>query len=178
MLQPPVPLRRPTTGARILVLRDGPPAERPDRLATEEPMEIRAHGPGQEPVSVSVTMRTPGHDFELAVGFLFTEGLIDGTGDVGAVAEAAEQGGADTPAIGQMPRREREKQAAEVDGRHDERDIEAGEVESLDEARQERRDAEHAEGAHSVRRGQQREEAPSARRRGRVAWVGRHSAAW
>jgi len=86
MLQPPVPLRRPTTGARILVLRDGPPAERPDRLANEEPMEIRAHGPGQEPVSVSVTMRTLGHDFELAVGFLFTEGLIDGTGDVGAVA--------------------------------------------------------------------------------------------
>jgi hypothetical protein len=51
-------------------------------------------------------------------------------------------------------------------------------VEALDEARQERRNAEHAEGAHSIRHGQQREEEPPARRRGRVAWVGRHSAAW
>lgn len=39
-------------------------------------MEIRAAGPGQDPVQVAVTMRTPGHDFDLAVGFLVTEGLI------------------------------------------------------------------------------------------------------
>src|SRR5437773_10531924 len=48
-------------------------------------MEIRAHGPGQEAVRVAVTMRTPGGDFELAVGFLFSEGLIR-PGDVRQVA--------------------------------------------------------------------------------------------
>ena len=52
---------------------------RDDRIVGEAPLEIRAAGPGQEPVAVAVTMRTPGHESELAVGFLRTEGLIDGT---------------------------------------------------------------------------------------------------
>jgi len=51
---------------------------RGDRVVGEEPMEIRAAGPGQDPVAVAVTMRTPGQEEELAIGFLRTEGLIDG----------------------------------------------------------------------------------------------------
>ena len=78
-------LRKNAAPARIVALRGGARAERADVVASEEPMEIRAHGPGQDPVRVAVTMRTPGGDFELAVGFLFTEGLI-GPNDVRQVA--------------------------------------------------------------------------------------------
>ena len=45
--------------------------ERPDTLAVEEPLEIRADGR-----PLAVTMRTPGHDVDLALGFLLTEGLV------------------------------------------------------------------------------------------------------
>jgi FdhD protein len=56
-----------------------------DALATEEPMEIRVDAPGMEQRQVAVTMRTPGNDFELAAGFLHTEGLVAATGDVRSV---------------------------------------------------------------------------------------------
>ncbi len=49
--------------------------QKEDLLAIEEPVEIRLEIKGVSK-SISITMRTPGHDFELAVGFLFTEGLI------------------------------------------------------------------------------------------------------
>jgi FdhD protein len=52
---------------------DGRLSRKDDYLAAEEPLEIRI---GDDPLSV--TMRTPGHDIELAAGFLFTEGLVTG----------------------------------------------------------------------------------------------------
>lgn len=58
---------------------------RADRLAGEEPMAIRACGPGQDPIDVAITMRTPGHEAELAVGFLHTEGLLGWVSDVAEV---------------------------------------------------------------------------------------------
>jgi len=79
-------VRRPVTGAAVLSVDGDQVAERRDQLATEEPMEIRVHGPGQEPVPVAVTMRTPGHDFELAVGLCLTDGIITSGAEVDTIA--------------------------------------------------------------------------------------------
>lgn len=59
--------------------------ELPDVLAIEEPLEIRiAHSENGETVekNISVTMRTPGHDLELVLGFLFTEGIVNSEFDI------------------------------------------------------------------------------------------------
>ncbi|OBH03397.1 sufurtransferase FdhD [Mycobacterium sp. E2699] len=61
---------------------------RPETLAVEEPLEIRVNG-----APVTVTMRTPGSDFELAQGFLLTEGVIGGRGDVLAIRYCGGRGG-------------------------------------------------------------------------------------
>jgi FdhD protein len=82
----PVPLRRNVARVRAVSVRGGAALERPDVLAAEEPMEVRVQGPGQEPVSVAVTMRTPGGDFELAAGFLYTEGLVQDRQEVRRVS--------------------------------------------------------------------------------------------
>lgn len=70
----PIPAAAPD--ATILAVRGERIERRPDRLAGEEPLQIRAHGPGGDPVEVAVTMRTPGHEEELAAGFLISEGLV------------------------------------------------------------------------------------------------------
>ena len=69
-------LRRNAVQVRIVSVDGNGAVERPDRVAAEEPMEIRVGGPRQPLTQVAVTMRTPGGDFELAAGFLFTEGLV------------------------------------------------------------------------------------------------------
>ncbi len=68
---------RPATRHTVLAVREGAVQRRQDRLATEQPLEIRIAAPGLDAMTVAVTMRTPGDDFELAAGFLFTEGIVD-----------------------------------------------------------------------------------------------------
>jgi FdhD protein len=53
-----------------------------DSIAGEEPLEIRVGRSGEPKTPLAVTMRTPGDDLDLALGFLFTEGLIAGSDDV------------------------------------------------------------------------------------------------
>ena len=81
-------IRRPGPSRRVRVreVTGTVSREREDRLATEEPLEIRITRPGRAPERLTVTMRTPGHDFELAAGFLFGEGLIGSAGDLHTVA--------------------------------------------------------------------------------------------
>jgi len=61
---------------------------REDRLATEEPLEIRLAWPGAPARRVWVTMRTPGHDFELAAGWLVHEGLARSVSGVAYCTDA------------------------------------------------------------------------------------------
>jgi FdhD protein len=56
-------------------------AARADSLVTEEPLEIRLAAGGSTR-TLAVTMRTPGHDFELAAGFLYTEGAVRGRDEI------------------------------------------------------------------------------------------------
>jgi len=65
----------------------GAPAPQPDEVAVEEPLEIRVAGD-----VVAVTMRTPGEDRELALGFLLAEGVIASIADVGGVAHCGVPG--------------------------------------------------------------------------------------
>jgi len=76
--------RRPgaTVPVRVTRVSDKGSAERADRVATEEPLEIRVARTGEEAVPLAITMRTPGNDFELAVGLLVSEGVVRNFEDV------------------------------------------------------------------------------------------------
>jgi FdhD protein len=66
---------------RRLVRLDGAGRSwRSDQVVVEEPLELRVAG-----VPVAVTMRTPGDDFDLAVGFLVTEAIVDGAEEISAI---------------------------------------------------------------------------------------------
>jgi FdhD protein len=63
-----------------------------DSLAIEEPLEIQlTYGPSnsRQTTSISITMRTPGNDFDLAVGFLMTEGVVRNADDIEQIAYAS-----------------------------------------------------------------------------------------
>jgi FdhD protein len=75
--------------ARVVAFDAGGARSRGDRLATEEPLEIRLlAGPARR--TAAVTMRTPGSDFELAAGFLHGEGIIAGPEDIAGITYCAD----------------------------------------------------------------------------------------
>ncbi len=78
-------MRTPVTSFQIQRIENGSIERADDLLVTEEPLEIRlGHGPidDRKEIQLSVTMRTPGDDEELATGFLYTEGIISDPADL------------------------------------------------------------------------------------------------
>ncbi|GAB7029963.1 formate dehydrogenase accessory sulfurtransferase FdhD [Streptomyces sp. NPDC021749] len=68
---------RVTERRKVIRIREGAVSTRPDTLVAEEPLEIRLNGK-----PLAITMRTPGDDFALAAGFLVSEGVLGGAGDL------------------------------------------------------------------------------------------------
>jgi FdhD protein len=65
-----------------------------DDLTVEEPLQIRLAGE-----DVAVTMRTPGHDIELAAGFLYSDGIINGKAHIESIAHCSDENGLPAPNI-------------------------------------------------------------------------------
>lgn len=80
-----------TSKARAWEVAEGGRKRCEDTLATEEPMEIRLVARGERR-PVAVTMRTPGHDFELAAGFLYNEGVVHDARQVRAITYCVDAG--------------------------------------------------------------------------------------
>ncbi len=79
------PRAGPSTETRLLAVDGGLAHARFDRLATEEPLEIRLRA-ANEVRTVAITMRTPGADFELAAGFLYGEGIVERAADIRGIS--------------------------------------------------------------------------------------------
>ncbi|PWI12215.1 formate dehydrogenase accessory sulfurtransferase FdhD [Streptomyces sp. NWU339] len=75
---------RVTERRKVVRIRDGVVSTRPDTLVTEEPLEVRLNGK-----PLAITMRTPGDDFALAVGFLVSEGVLAAGSDLRNVVYCA-----------------------------------------------------------------------------------------
>lgn len=84
---------RVTERRRVVRIRNGAAGVRPDTLVAEEPLEIRLNGK-----PLAITMRTPGDDFALALGFLVSEGVLARAEDLRAVTycEGAAEDGTNT----------------------------------------------------------------------------------
>jgi FdhD protein len=80
-------LKRDTLITSVVTVDRSGTASKQDLVAVEEPLEIRL---GE--ASVSVTMRTPGSDPDLAVGFLFTEGIVEDPAQIVSVRHAEAEG--------------------------------------------------------------------------------------
>jgi FdhD protein len=79
--------RTSTVRRRVVQAREDSAQTRTDVLAVEEPLEIRLYPADGGPFTrISVTMRTPGNDFELAAGFLRTEGVVRTPEDIRAIS--------------------------------------------------------------------------------------------
>jgi FdhD protein len=80
--------RKPTLRTIVDELSSSAARHHEDRVATEEPLEIRLAWPGAAARRVWVTMRTPGHDFDLAAGWVLHEGLATGVDTIAYCTDA------------------------------------------------------------------------------------------
>lgn len=77
--------KAPSRQAMVFAPGPGRLVRRPDRLAVEEPLEVRLSSP-RGTSTLGITMRTPGNDMELVAGLLLAEGVIDGADDLASIA--------------------------------------------------------------------------------------------